>query len=587
MHMQCYHKLNELVTLEMASIEEVLEARAIVTNDQLLWFQVPSRDINWKDLISPVKHRGGGRNLGEHFKRMNLGKNESTSNSSVVPRVLVCHDMMGNYRGDKYYSSSKKWDDYRFYHWAGIDYFCYFSHHYISVPPAGWINAAHKHGVIVLGTFDVEGGNCHIIQDILQSQHRIDRTVDALVRLCDHFCFEGYLLNIECNLNPDLASNLHYFIENLTNRIHSTIPHGTVILYDSLTKSGSLHHQNELNFRNKPFFELCDGILINYHWFDRSLQTTAETIRQSFQGQEHKAFIGIDVFGRSQPAKFETYKLLQAIVPYGFSVGLFAAGWTFESLKANYDILQEEGDVRVNEEFLRTNDKFYSLIWPFLSTKSYTEMPFYSNFCLGSGLYQFGYGNRVGGRFFNLSKQALQPSVPLFGLCERNFEEGLNGGSSLSIKKANEIIPLFCTEFKVSKSFIFAFASKVLDETAELECVLQFFPEGYNSTTFQIVCGRRKFGGEGSQLLLPAIEREQSYKVAQYMAQSFTQIKIPFTLGNGWNVQYFIANFNKAAVVTDIGVVLRSAKETDAYLGAVHFHAADVGVDDFAMIRIS
>ena len=46
---------------------------------------------------------------------------------------------------------SKSSDAYRFYHWQYVDTFVYFSHHFITIPPPCWINAAHKHGVPVLG----------------------------------------------------------------------------------------------------------------------------------------------------------------------------------------------------------------------------------------------------------------------------------------------------------------------------------------------------------------------------------------------------------------------------------------------------
>lgn len=29
---------------------------------------------------------------------------------------------------------------------------------------------------------------------------------------------------------------------------------------------GKLDYQNQLNEKNKPFFDLCDGIFCNYHW---------------------------------------------------------------------------------------------------------------------------------------------------------------------------------------------------------------------------------------------------------------------------------------------------------------------------------
>lgn len=40
---------------------------------------------------------------------------------------------------------------YAFYHWQYIDIFNYFTHKLVTIPPAVWTNAAHKHGVIVLG----------------------------------------------------------------------------------------------------------------------------------------------------------------------------------------------------------------------------------------------------------------------------------------------------------------------------------------------------------------------------------------------------------------------------------------------------
>ena len=44
-----------------------------------------------------------------------------------------------------------KEDAYLFYHWQLIDTFIYFSHQFVTIPPAGWILAAHRHGVDILG----------------------------------------------------------------------------------------------------------------------------------------------------------------------------------------------------------------------------------------------------------------------------------------------------------------------------------------------------------------------------------------------------------------------------------------------------
>lgn len=46
-------------------------------------------------------------------------------------------------------------EDYYFYHWQYIEAFVYFSHHFVTIPPATWTNAAHRHGVLSMGTIIV------------------------------------------------------------------------------------------------------------------------------------------------------------------------------------------------------------------------------------------------------------------------------------------------------------------------------------------------------------------------------------------------------------------------------------------------
>lgn len=71
--------------------------------------------------------------------------------SSPRPRTLLCHDMMGGYLEDRFIQGSEVQNPYSFYHWQYIDIFVYFSHHTVTIPPVCWTNAAHRHGVCVLG----------------------------------------------------------------------------------------------------------------------------------------------------------------------------------------------------------------------------------------------------------------------------------------------------------------------------------------------------------------------------------------------------------------------------------------------------
>lgn len=67
------------------------------------------------------------------------------------PQMLVCHDMRNNYLDDRYFQGSNDSDDYTFYHWNLIDTFIYFSHHFVTIPPESWTNAAHENNVRMLG----------------------------------------------------------------------------------------------------------------------------------------------------------------------------------------------------------------------------------------------------------------------------------------------------------------------------------------------------------------------------------------------------------------------------------------------------
>lgn len=53
----------------------------------------------------------------------------------------------------RFYKGCKNKDAYRFYSWSGVNAFTYFSHSLVTIPPPGWIHAAHLHGVKVLGKF--------------------------------------------------------------------------------------------------------------------------------------------------------------------------------------------------------------------------------------------------------------------------------------------------------------------------------------------------------------------------------------------------------------------------------------------------
>ena len=104
---------------------------------------------------------------------------------------------------------------------------------------------------------------------------------------------------------------------------------------------GDLRWQNELNQLNKPFFDLCDGIFLNYTWKcdnkdsqqDGSL-VSPDNLANSISALDNDSrrtdiFVGVDVFGRGclGGGGFECSKPLEEIRRRGLSVAIFAPGW--------------------------------------------------------------------------------------------------------------------------------------------------------------------------------------------------------------------------------------------------------------------
>lgn len=72
------------------------------------------------------------------------------------------------------------------------------------MPTLQYINAAHRHGVVVLGTFIVEfSPGMLIMEKVLESREKMEQVADSLVLVAKYCGFEGWLMNIESPVNKD------------------------------------------------------------------------------------------------------------------------------------------------------------------------------------------------------------------------------------------------------------------------------------------------------------------------------------------------------------------------------------------------
>ncbi|KAK2829182.1 hypothetical protein Q7C36_017172 [Tachysurus vachellii] len=345
-------------------------------------------------------------------------------------RTLVCHDMMGGYLEDRFIQGAEVDTPYVFYHWEYIDIFNYFSHHMVTIPPVMWTNAAHKHGVLSLGTFITEWTEGEKICEVfLAGEEQYRSVADQLVQIAHCYGFDGWLINIENMLSQGSVKHMAPFLRYLTDQMHEQVPGSLVIWYDSVLEDGSLKWQNQLNNSNRVFFDACDGIFTNYNWTESSLEDMASD--PAAQQRLADIYVGIDVFARGDVVggKFETNKALELVRKHRLSTAIFAPGWVYEC----HD----------KEDFRKNQDKFWGLLSDFLYIhRPECPLPFISSFCQGYGS-QFYWRGKVeqNKTWMNLSSQELQPLYVMENLEAGGWfqtqgcsEKVWTGGSSLLLE---------------------------------------------------------------------------------------------------------------------------------------------------------
>jgi len=113
-------------------------------------------------------------------------------------KTMVIHDMKGGYLEDRFVQeASCTTFPYLHCYWSVVDIFVYFSHHLVSIPPVTWVNAAHRNGVAVLGTFISE--NKDICRQFINDDDDLisEKVARQLADIAKFYNFDGWFINIE------------------------------------------------------------------------------------------------------------------------------------------------------------------------------------------------------------------------------------------------------------------------------------------------------------------------------------------------------------------------------------------------------
>lgn len=311
--------------------------------------------------------------------------------------------MAGGYVDDKWVQGGSNPDAYAIWHWYLMDVFVYFSHTLVTLPPPCWTNVGHKHGVKVLGTFILEwDAGRTMANKLLSTKVSAHMYAERLAELAQALGFDGWLINMEVNLDMGQIPNLKEFVSHLTQTMHSSVSGSLVIWYDSVTVEGSLDWQDQLNEKNKAFFDLCDGIFMNYTWKEDYPKKSA------FVAGDRKldVYMGIDVFGRNTygGGQWTTDIALDQIKKDDVSAAIFAPGWVYET--------------KQHPNFETAQNRWWGLVeksWG-ISQKYPNTLPFYSNFDQGHGYHFSAAGAQVSNAPWNdISCQSFQPFLEYTG----------------------------------------------------------------------------------------------------------------------------------------------------------------------------
>ncbi|GIY42992.1 cytosolic endo-beta-N-acetylglucosaminidase [Caerostris extrusa] len=485
-----------IILLEKQSLHEILkkfleeEKQYAVDYNYFLDECLPIKTLenlaNWKP--PPTKHVTAP--LSKRKKDLNLIK------------TLICHDMKGGYLEDRFINGAKQDDPFFFVHWAAVDIFGYFSHNLVSIPPCSWISAAHRNGVQVIGTFISEWDEgVKVFETAFSNKILVDQLCMQLVNIAAHYNFDGWLINIENEVEPCQIVLLNHFVKSLTSKMHAYIPGSQVIWYDSVLKNGDLEWQNCLNESNRAFFLNADGIFLDYKWKEKQL------IHSYLQaaGRNVDVYVGIDIFGRGDcftKGGFMTDICLKEIRKHDFiDCRIFAPGWVYECLEL--------------KEFKENQFKFWGILQEVIPPRITEGLPYCSSFCPGFGNKMYRNGKIVSNDpWINLNLQQPQPIYyPTAVNCISLYtDDAFNGGGCLCLSgdaiddKALLEFNILKTSFCLESSCVISYTFKPLTQNTDIALHLDMSSDqgAYKIGLVSTDCKNKEDTNTSVKYLLPA-----------------------------------------------------------------------------------
>ncbi|MGW0510362.1 endo-beta-N-acetylglucosaminidase [Streptomyces olivaceoviridis] len=249
-------------------------------------------------------------------------------------------------------------DYYALTHWAYIDELVFWGgsagEGLILAPNAPIVDAAHRHGVPVLGNVFLPpvayGGQLQWTRDLVQKDATGHYPLAAqLVAVAAAYGFDGWFVNAETSGgNTALGTAMLGFLKELKSL--AAARGQRVTWYDAMTVNGTVSWQGALNSQNQAFFQSADDMFVDFRWSAATLAasgTQADRLGRS----RYELWAGVDVESNGSGTSVNWDAIVPTGKPHVTSIGLYRPEWTRNHLPA---------DQRAPEDFHAADDRFWT-----------------------------------------------------------------------------------------------------------------------------------------------------------------------------------------------------------------------------------
>ncbi|MFD9000228.1 endo-beta-N-acetylglucosaminidase [Streptomyces sp. NPDC059582] len=347
-------------------------------------------------------------------------------------------------------------DYYALTHWSYLDELVFWGgssgEGLILAPNAPIVDAAHRHGVPVLGNIFLPptayGGQLRWTRDLVQKDAAGHYPLaDRLVAVAAAYGFDGWFVNAETSGgNTALGTDMLGFVREL--RSLAAARGQRVTWYDAMTVNGTVSWQGALDSQNHAFFQAADDMFVDFRWSAGTLASSGGRAQQLGRSP-YELWAGVDVESNGSNSAVNGDAIVPANKAHIASLGLYRPEWTRNHLPAGS---------RTPGDFHAADDRFWSGRsldpsrpdatdpWraPAVSIadrSTVTSLPFASTFNTGHGLRWYeegavtsdapwnhlGLQDRMPSRQWVTRTEGARPAVAF------DFADAWRGGSSVLV----------------------------------------------------------------------------------------------------------------------------------------------------------